>query len=875
MIKSNVVLCWELQMSGGLEPDFPRLPTDHETQRSDAEKKAEPTLDNRLKQVRFQEPMETEASSTNPPLSSRSIKLMSTTANISESLQKLAALNTLEKENRVHIRVSQEKDQFQVVITSETKGLLHKLWQKLADLFRPSHVDDFEGLRKIFSTLQADFQQLHDYGNAEEKSQFLAQYREITRQALEGLQHLYEAYRYDDSVEGRIYRNDILEALSIAYESNRGLNELLGLQIQRISADPIKNVGKAIASSKIPLFRSADLEQVNEIWQRKFKDRTSTNPITIEEIVKDPELGKLLVIEDVKLGRGMDFIFAHHKLGRVLNNRLVGWILTSIMERARQDLSPGPKRTAIIVDFFKNYHISLATAYKGELYSYSETHGHSVRDEKSKDEAFQRPISDFAREIFMKDAVAEEQKVKKEIGPTGAVVTSNSFCRLRIKLLGEGDAATKFQITGKLLSSDEKNEAAIEEEESYAGKYLFSIKNMFGIEDGATTQFKEKKSDKGEGHPIGTPKKAVYAEHFYRCLLTNLVNRNKMMMVVQRLAPGDIHHYIEPVGGRVLSLKDSCEKLKVLMKNSASEAEKKQLEILIKNFSSDGAFAATGAKGISHIRGSQMSVSTLATKYQTPLSQNDRKIVMVEHADGSIAIHTFIGATVVNKVGVDAEVGEEYEKGQDRGKMGFGHEFLRKLWPTALKKNEEIPVRPAGAQTKLGEAAEKEELGGSTVVSLYFSKDFKPIDAMRDAVTYKDKRGEEREIEVECAMGDVIGYPSAYYAMQYVSAHYDQEGKKRDAVIAELQKQNKSKEEIIEIILNDLSVKDITKKGTNFNDVREQLMKAYKNPDNCSEEDKILLEGLKNNLREHIERNTPIRQEKSRKWNQISPNTRK
>lgn len=599
------------------------------------------------------------------------------------------------------------------------------------------------------------------------------------------------------------------------------LNNLLNLKIERIAADKLPELGKVLKSHEIPLFRTEDLPKVNAIFQEKFANRTPTlkqiqeHPVlkdliqisalgdivikqnfpnsspfleemlnvpglkeqisftepekikaiikrdfatpTMAEIQADPRLNAMLVKEDVALGWLVERIYSH-KAGVLLNNRLVNWGITTWMGfKTKRAMEEGPGRTEKVVKFFNQMHISVSSPIDGELYSYRELHGRDVRDEKTLDDAFQRPLTPTALSTLMKGANELKDEIQEVCGDTSvSPVICNAFSRVRVLNVGAGNIAEKFSITGKVL--DQEQESA--EEVSYGGKFKFSIKNMLG------------------GHETNGPvSNQVDAEGLYRSVLTSAMNQKDLTMVVQRLAPADIHHYGMSVGGEVLSLQRSCEVLRGMLNKSTNPKEIAQLEQLIAWYQDKGSDNAD--KALSEVKGGRESVATLATKSKTPLSENDRKIMMVRHEDNTISVHVFIGAVGVNYVKVDAAAGK-YADGADLGSMGFGDDPTRNTF-AEVQPSAKPASKPAtdesifsavegNQQVAGGAAAGSFALGGSTVVSLFFREDFVPTEEMSSttkSVAFRDsKGGMAHNIEVLAPWGKPIALPTAYVALK-------------------------------------------------------------------------------------------------------------
>lgn len=608
----------------------------------------------------------------------------------------------------------------------ETGGLWNRILNKLdLVIFGSRHVDDLKQAHQFFEEVRDNIIKENAAENAEIK--------DVVVGAFQSIKQLYENHRLETSAEEQIFKNDLVDALSVAYGQG-GINEKLDIDIKRIAARTLPEVGRALKSHNIPLFRAEDLEKVNEIFKRDFPGETPT----LTQIQNHPELKLLLNKEDVSLGWLVERIYSH-RAGAVLNNRVVNWAMTSWMGwMTKRRMAEGPERTEKVVNFFRQMHITLSTDIKNELYSYREMHGRDVRTEETLDGAFQRPLTNEAIKVLMQEADEATKEIQRVCGTETSPVICNAFSRVRVLKVGAGQVHEKFHITGKVLDQDQETT----DEVSYGGKFKFSIDKMLG--------------GKADAAPIADPNQA---ESLFRSILTTALNQEDLTMVVQRLAPADIHHYGMSVGGRVLSVEESCQKLRAMLNASQNPEEAKKLEQLIDWYQNQGKEHAD--KAFSQVRGTKQSVSTLAVKSASPLSENDRKVMMVEHHDGSISVHTFIGAVGVNNVNIEAERGA-YSIGEDLGSMGFGNESIK-------------PTVKAGEVKEQGGAIGGFTKEGSTVVSLYFQKDFVPTATMAETVThvaYKDKKGAmKNEIEVLTPWGKPIAYPTLYVALRYLKEH--------------------------------------------------------------------------------------------------------
>ncbi|KPK33560.1 MAG: hypothetical protein AMS24_00780 [Chlamydiae bacterium SM23_39] len=582
--------------------------------------------------------------------------------------------------------------------------------------------------------------------------------KKVIRKSFDTLKNIFNSYKNDKSIEAFILRNDILEAFAVALKKD-GLNDKFHLNIERIKAieevEPFNK--KEVKSYHKPYIRMEDIEKYTKLIKQKFPNKIPT----LKEILQDEDLKKYIIIEKIKMAQIMETIYKSKSKITQKTNELFSRSLTKYFGRnCNKELKPGKKRTKELLKFFKKLNISLVTNIDGELYSYSEIFKNKFRDEISKDAAFQRKLNDNTKTLLMKK-IKNNEVIK---------VISAAFCRLRFLIIKKGEVNKCFSIEGKKLGDNSKED--------------FSIQNMFGNENDVEIAF-----NSNEDILKPNEQNALY---LYLRSLTNYVNNHDATLVVQRLSPEDVHHYVEPVGGTVLCFEDVCEILKT--SKTTNQVEKDQLSKLIKYFKQ-----LREEENISYtlvkIHGTHKSVNSVATQHQSPLSQNDRKIQVVQLKDGSIAIHIFIGAINVNNVAVTRESGDS-DLGAEVGAMGFGddkdktsngvkrqsqknwHNFYHPKNHTSLLKslisddslNNIISSFSENDDSKMtnqkhsksitrGDAAGIFPKEGSTVVSMYFN--FKKTDLLEEAAPYLKyiaADGQtERSLEIKTNMFDEIG----------------------------------------------------------------------------------------------------------------------
>ena len=551
----------------------------------------------------------------------------------------------------------------------------------------------------------------------------------LVERSFDNLKKIYEVYREDRSIQAMALKNDILEAVAVAVKKN-GLNSKLGLSITRVAADAIKPFSGRVRNHHIPLFRMQDLPRVIVLMKEKFPGYIPS----LQEIHADEQLRKYLIIERVAMGSIVHWMYKNTRMGKLLNNSVFSYLITQISGYLhKRVLKPGKRRTQTILKFFKRLDIRLETDLNGKLYSYREMFKKSLREETSCDGAFQRALNRRSLKLLMKPARQTARILQKQSENFTAPVISNSYCRLRMLDIFPRSVRRGFTITGKTLNINSSG--------------VCTLQNMLGNENAVDTSFTSSK-------PAVELQSRRHAEYLYRCCLTNAIDRQKMSMIIQRLAPADVHHFVETVGGRVLSHQQACAKLLQMLEGENQPQEKEQLQKLYAYFE-----RYPSDEAVVKVRGTRMSVSTLATRYQSPLSQNDRKIMLIEHPGGSISIHIFIGAVGVNNVSISARSGK-LENGDPIGAMGFGDDSQRRnQWDTMATNKESIRLR-CNSQESLAQGARRGRFSkeGSTVVSLYTH--FRPLPTLalaKETLRYKDFQGVVRDIEIQAQMGNIIG----------------------------------------------------------------------------------------------------------------------
>jgi len=205
-----------------------------------------------------------------------------------------------------------------------------------------------------------------------------------------------------------------------------------------------------------------------------------------------------------------------------------------------------------------------------------------------------------------------------------------------------------------------------------------------------------------------------------------------------------------------------------------------------------------------------LSVSTWAVQNNPGiLSQNDRKLMMFRHEDGSFSVHVFIGATGVNKVDVRPET-EPVERGTTAGNMQMGSDKYEKegKWEAASDKTTRDGLR----KVRMGERHGKFPQNGSTVISFYLPNDFS---LMPKLASHQREMGYEganktENIETLMKMGTPILVKTDLLAVQVLERWIPDQFEKLDASPAAIKDLIPQVIRHIENRIKDNDVQDLT-----------------------------------------------------------------
>ena len=555
-------------------------------------------------------------------------------------------------------------------------------------------------------------------------------YQELTT-AFRGIEHAQESVDWAQKA-------DLMDAIDLLVEKFQTTFP----DIQPLEIQP-ENGSVPTPPAAVPLLPYAQIRSLkNRTMQENYKDLPS--------LQKD--LGDSLVFENTGMaGRAVQFLTKQRRVQSTayvfglfyrIFTRLIGWAYS----RSSRMHSPLKR----IVNAAKKMGIRPVEILAKQVYDQTNSKfyyrgprhlfGKSIHAFTSIDDFFRRDLTDSAREEYLGKARQMEEAIFSHYGPPSQsaisrVAISNADCRVRVRELT--DFSTAQEIVGKVLTKESAETAAVEDPSYYLGTYAFTTKQLLGLDRTETL----------EARPLPAKASSMDAQKELLVGMARVFQEEGAVQVVQRLAPADIHNYTAPVNGTPLSESAAVDVLANRAKMMGKDQESNLLTTL-RNYLSEKRTTIDIYGGLI----GNASVQTGAVTNQPAiLTQNDRKVMLFQHDDGSLSLHVFIGATGVNRVSVHQE-SIHMEQGEQQGDMGFGDETSRGKLRQGARKG----------------GFDKE---GSTVISYYLRSDFIPLDSVKQAqesVTYtqtvarKGISGQieqvplRKEVEILCQMGDPL-----------------------------------------------------------------------------------------------------------------------
>jgi phosphatidylserine decarboxylase len=407
------------------------------------------------------------------------------------------------------------------------------------------------------------------------------------------------------------------------------------------------------------------------------------------------------------------------------------------------DMNIKPTETLVI----KNENES-KNEYRGPTFLF----GKSLHEFKTVNDWFKRSLTKEATKLYVAKAELKESSLSLKYGPekddVSRVVISNSDSRLRFHDIEPGNFGSSYELTGKVLNPEAEFLAKNKGENPvyYEDKYKFSPKNLLGRLDSDPMGITSIDTQKGD-------KKVIAAQHELLGGMYRAFDRRGATQVIQRLAPEDVHNYVAPLNGTPLSNLQAANFLK--SQEGVSDQEKAHFENLAKVFEEQEKKLGRPSQSTIDIYGTLGSVSTPAIQNRSSiLSQNDRKIMLFKHEDGSFSMHVFIGATGVGKVDVATDT-EAKKRGDRQGDMQFGSDTYDSEGLSTVK---DTKTRDDLNKLKLGQWQGGFPINGSTVISYYLPKDFTLYPKLTEAkakLAYGEA-SQRVEVELKAQMGSPI-----------------------------------------------------------------------------------------------------------------------
>ncbi len=554
----------------------------------------------------------------------------------------------------------------------------------------------------------------------------------------------------EENVESAVQANDLLEVYNSLFQERT----FSDLNLQRIDVNELTVQGKQTPEISEKDVLLVEYKKIAQFIQEAQTLKQKQGPLTGEEVKSLCEK-QVLKKANVLRGKIIDLLYRHKFVGRHELEKIITKVEAWRFGSSRKVTSV--RRT---VKFFKNLHIDLWLDVGGKLYSFSEVFGYSVREPKSFQESFTRPITDQMKDLLLVPFMEARSKVREELSDEHAqIICSNAFAQNTILDCPAGTIDTPRTIRGKIISESPDEQ----EEIGYQGKAPFTLHDLFG------------------GYaPLGSCTTKTQAQEALLGAMASFINKHDTFAVIQRLTPSDIHHYFATADAKVLSREECCKVLK-------------------DEFKGDIKFFENDASSTINIAGSTLSSVSIPAIRREPaiLATNDRKVMMVQHADQSLAsFHVFIAATSIANIGVTVPPGD-VEVGKDFGWMGYGseakHAWIRAKpgqmthipaqslisWPWKMVLSVLNFLRGAFFQQRSGVEVSSSAPeatfapGGSTVVSIYPKSDYMLTEQVKKAtdMAVRNMPGQLPELlEIQSPFGAILATPVTYQTVKLMKS---------------------------------------------------------------------------------------------------------
>lgn len=704
--------------------------------------------------------------------------------------------------------------------TSLSKKISKKICPKMLDeklvSTKSKHFSPKESIDRMFaaSPSRNQFRKLSDRVAVYAKNLS----SEARKELYSAIEEKFRLVEHEDSNQAWVQRADLLDAIDVLVGISQGdLKPMPAAPFaqaeirddQAVLLTPYKQIKKATAIAKTE-------RAITEAISDKSVIKTKLKEVAVLEHSKAVTTVRVLTSRHcrfenfmVKLYRILTKILGEYQTSTVRKNAKDLAIMSRGLEIGSTEYLT---KKELNVETGKK---ELVGYYRGPKFLF----GRSVHEYLSKNDWFKRHLTPEASAEYLASVEAKEAKLTVKYGaltnengePISRIVIANADSRVRYHIFQEGNFGETQELTGKVLNTMAEQEAQARHDNPsyYAEKYKFSTKNLLGRENSDAMEIsdpyaciaykikklerkiqkcvKQKNSLDSARYPqkiasfkrkIHTleKKKAVLksseelyvaAQHELLGGLWRTFNRHGATQIIQRLAPADIHNYVAPLNGKPLSHKEACEILKKRIQDriettpieqkEALQAEVIHFEQLIQIFEKQEQQLGRASQATIDIYGTNESVSTPAISNKSSiLAQNDRKVMMFLHEDGSFSMHVFIGATGINKVDVEQQTQVKMKRGDRQGNMQFGEDRIHARDGFA-KASDKMTV-DSHRKLRLGDWKGGFPINGSTVLSYYLPSDFivlPKVEEYKKAVAIGE--GIERaEIELKANMGDPL-----------------------------------------------------------------------------------------------------------------------
>jgi phosphatidylserine decarboxylase len=557
-------------------------------------------------------------------------------------------------------------------------------------------------------------------------------------------QFVEEAFRkieHSDGILSWIHRGDLLDAIDCLVSRDPARFKHLNIT-QNQTPNEFKE-------SSVPLIDYKTVKVVNEVL--------GGNTIATLEDLKGkvdvlPENSKAAAVIDKVTRQNAGIVAWFFRLVERVVTSIAGWKFNSpalfgnqLDKIADASIGMNIKSSEVLAVKKEN---ETTKEYRGPKFLF----GKSLHQFATVNDWFKRSLTEEATKLYVAKAEQKESSLTLKYGVeeqnVSRVVISNSDSRLRFHDIEPGKFGDTYELTGKVLNPESEELAKKRKDNPiyYEDKYKFSPKNLLGRLESDSMEPRSVKDQKGD-------KQIIAAQHELLSGMYRAFDRRGATQVIQRLAPEDVHNYVAPLNGKPLS---NLEATKFLAEQTGvNEQEKQHFKDLEEVFIKQEQELKRPSQPTIDIYGSLASVSTKAVSNRSSiLSQNDRKIMLYKHEDGSFSMHVFIGATGVGKVDVSTET-NPLQRGARQGDMQFGLDIYQKEDSSTVR---DTKTRDGLNKLTLGRWQGGFPINGSTVISYYLPKDFTlypKLEEAKEKLAYGE--GIERaEVELKAQMGSPI-----------------------------------------------------------------------------------------------------------------------